>query len=57
MAKKRIRKRLEGYRVGFRKTTAVALRKEIGIPAIRAACPHFAAWLDRLESLGRSVKG
>ena len=48
-------KRLEGYGVGFRKTTAVALLKEIGIPAIRAACPHFAAWLDRLESLAQEA--
>jgi hypothetical protein len=46
-------KRLEGYAVGFRKTTAVALLKEIGIPAIRAACPHFSAWLKRLEALGK----
>jgi hypothetical protein len=48
-------KRLEGYGVGFRKTTAVALLKEIGIPAIRAACPHFAAWLGRLEALAQEV--
>ncbi|OGT87972.1 MAG: hypothetical protein A2286_09290 [Gammaproteobacteria bacterium RIFOXYA12_FULL_61_12] len=48
-------KRLEGYGVGFRKTTAVALLKEIGIPVIRAACPHFAAWLDRLEALAQEV--
>jgi hypothetical protein len=24
----------------------------IGLPAIRAKCPHFAAWLNRLEQLG-----
>lgn len=48
-------KRLEGYGVGFRKTTAVALLKEIGIHAIRVACPHFAAWLDRLEALGQAA--
>lgn len=29
------------------------LMGKIGIPAIRAACPHFATWLDRLEALGR----
>lgn len=45
-------KRLEGYGVGFRKTMAVALLKEIGIPVIRAACPHFDSWLQRLEALG-----
>jgi hypothetical protein len=48
-------KRLENYGVGFRKTTAVALLKEIGIPSIRAACPHFSAWLDRLEALGQAA--
>lgn len=48
-------KRLEGYGFGFRKTTAVALLKEVGIPAIRAACPHFAAWLGRLEALAQEV--
>lgn len=48
-------KRLQGYGIGFRKTTAVALLKVIGIPAIRAACPHFAAWLDRLEALAQEV--
>jgi hypothetical protein len=28
------------------------LLQKIGIPAIRAQCPHFAGWLKRLESLG-----
>lgn len=27
------------------------LLEKIGIPAIQAACPHFAAWLDRLQAL------
>lgn len=48
-------KRLESYGVGFRKTTAVPLLKDIGITAIRDACPHFAAWLDRLETLGQAA--
>lgn len=48
-------KRLEGYAMGFRKTAGVAVLKEIGIPAIRAACPHFACWLGRLEALGRDT--
>ena len=48
-------KRLEGYAIGFRKTAGVAVLKEIGIPAIRAACPHFAFWLGRLEALGRDT--
>ena len=25
---------------------------KIGIPTIRASCPHFAGWLTRLEALG-----
>ncbi len=45
-------KRLEGYGMGFRKTSAVAVLKDIGLDAIRATCPHFNAWLDRLEKLG-----
>lgn len=45
-------KRLEGYGIGFRKTSAVAVLKEIGLDAIRARCPHFNAWLTRLEKLG-----
>lgn len=45
-------KRLEGYGIGFRKTSAVAVLKDIGLGAIRAACPHFDGWLNRLEALG-----
>ena len=45
-------KRLEGYGIGFRKTSAVTVLKEIGLDAIRANCPHFNAWLTRLETLG-----
>ena len=45
-------KRLEGYGMGFRKTSAVAVLKDIGLEAIRATCPHFNVWLDRLEKLG-----
>lgn len=26
---------------------------DIGLPRLRAACPHFGAWLGRLEALGR----
>ena len=48
-------KRLEGYGVGFRKTSAVALLKDVGIHALRAACPHFAVWLDRIETLAQGV--
>lgn len=48
-------KRLERYGMGFRKTSAVALLQEIGIDAIRKACPHFNNWLTRLKKLGMSV--
>jgi hypothetical protein len=44
-------KRLQSYGIGFRKTSAVAVLKEIGLDAIRARCPHFNAWLTRLEKL------
>jgi hypothetical protein len=49
--------RLESYRMRFRKTSAVAVLQDIGLPAIRAACPHFNAWLLRLESLGAIGSG
>jgi len=29
---------------------------QIGLTAIRARCPHFAAWLSRLEKLGEGTK-
>ncbi len=48
-------KRLEGYGMGFRKTTAVALLRKIGLPVIRSQCPHFDGWLQRLEALGEEV--
>jgi len=34
------------------KNDGSAILQIIGVPAIRAACPHFNAWLTRLESLG-----
>jgi hypothetical protein len=45
-------KRLESYGMGFRKTSAVSVLKAIGLDAIRATCPHFDGWVQRLESLG-----
>lgn len=45
-------KRLEGYGMGFRKTSAVAVLEDIGLDTIRATCPHFNAWLAHLEKLG-----
>jgi len=32
-----------------------ALLEKIGIAAIRAACPHFGGWLNRLQALGGAV--
>lgn len=32
------------------------LLAKIGITAVRAACPHFDSWLQRLESLGGSAQ-
>lgn len=29
---------------------------EIGLPALRAECPHFGSWLDRLIQIGKSAK-
>lgn len=45
-------KRLESYGIGFRKTSAVSVLKDIGLDAIRATCPHFNDWLTRVEKLG-----
>ena len=44
-------KRLEGYGIGFRKTSGVAILKEMGLESIRASCPHFNTWLNQLEKL------
>jgi hypothetical protein len=30
----------------------LSILKRIGLPAIRAACPHFASWLMAIEALG-----
>lgn len=48
--------RLQALRQGYGETidTPVLLHK-IGLPAIRAACPHFAAWLAQLEALGQEA--
>jgi hypothetical protein len=44
-------KRLESYGMSFRKTTGVAVLKDIGIEAIRVTCPHFNEWVTHLEKL------
>lgn len=41
---------------GYKETSdGPTLLAKIGIPAVRARCPHFAAWLDQLEALGRAA--
>ena len=45
---KRIEKIVAGYQKPLLGTLAAL---EIGLPAMRAACPHFADWLARLERL------
>lgn len=43
---------------GYRKSTHGPIAAErIGLPALRAACPHFAAWLARLESVAAGDLG
>lgn len=45
--------RLQGMATGYKETSdGPTLMGKIGIQAIRAACPHFAEWLVRLERLG-----
>jgi len=46
-------KRLEGYGIGFRKTSGVAILKEIGLESIRAACQNFNKWLIQFEKTGK----
>ena len=40
------------YRIMHAKATLLG---KIGIDAIKDACPHFAAWLKRLEELGEAT--
>ena len=48
--------RLQSLGTGYCETSdGPALIEKIGIPTIRNACPHFATWLSRLESLGSSI--
>lgn len=45
-------KRLENLNERFKKTsTGINIAKAIGIPKMRAACPLFNAWVERLEKL------
>jgi hypothetical protein len=48
--------RLKAMATGYKETSdGPTLMGKIGIPTIRAACPHFAAWLDRLEALAQEI--
>lgn len=48
--------RLKAMAEGYKETSdGPTLMGKIGVPAIRAACPHFSAWLDRLEALAQEV--
>jgi len=44
--------RLKSMVPGYKETSdGSTLLGKIGIPAIRASCPHFSAWLSQLEAL------
>jgi hypothetical protein len=47
---KRIIARVPEY-AGDKVSVAPPTLRDIGLPALRAACPHFAAWVTKLESL------
>jgi hypothetical protein len=45
--------RLHSLVGGYKETSdGPTLLEKIGIVAVRAACPHFDGWLNRLEALG-----
>jgi hypothetical protein len=48
---KRITVELAGY-AGPKAAVGPLVAARIGLPAIRAKCPHFDAWVSRLEALG-----
>jgi len=44
--------RLKSLGVGYKETSdGPILLEKIGIETIQAACPHFSAWIDRLQAL------
>lgn len=48
--------RLQAMAIGYKETSdGPTLLGKIGLPTVRAACPHFAAWLTRLEALGAGL--
>lgn len=45
-------KRLDRYCVGYSKTNDGPLAiADLGIEGLKAQCPHFAAWLDKLDAI------
>lgn len=49
-------KRIQRHLPGYQRQKAVAgpdALVTIGLPRLLAACPHFAAWVGRLETLGK----
>jgi hypothetical protein len=48
---KRIIHQLPGY-AGLKATAGPLVAKAIGLPVLRARCPHFGQWLQNLEGLG-----
>ena len=50
-------KRIKSIVPGYQKVVdGVLIARETGLDAIRAACPRFAEWLAKLESLGGPLK-
>ena len=50
-------KRIKSIVPGYQKVVdGVLIARETGLDAIRAACPRFAEWLAKLESLGGLLK-
>ena len=48
--------RLHSLVGGYKETSdGPTLLEKIGIPAVRAACPHFDGWVSRLEALGKEA--
>lgn len=46
-------KRIQHFIPEYDKASAgVTVVEKIGLPTLRARCPHFSAWLQRLETLG-----
>ena len=52
---KRIATHISSYK-GMKSAAGPQTAQRIGLPKIRAACPHFGRWLTRLEQLGARAK-